>query len=495
MSADKPQSRREFLKTLGAGAAASVLPFGLNRCRLPAEKPNIIFILADDLGYGELGCYGQKYIRTPHIDKLATEGMKFTQHYAGSPVCAPSRCVLLTGKHTGHAYIRDNGRPPGRLHDPENSVFAGQNPIPDSEVTFAELLKQQGYETGAIGKWGLGYPGSTGDPTRQGFDLFYGYNCQVHAHNHYPRFLYRNDRKEKLEGNDRGATGKLYSQDLFIHEAKGFIRRNQSRPFLLFLPFIIPHLAIQVPEATLNEYKGVIPEAPYEHRGYTRHPFPRAGYAAMVTHMDRGIGEIMSLLQELGLDNDTIVFFSSDNGPTYDRLGGTDSTFFESAGPFRGRKGSLYEGGIRVPLIARWPGHIKAGTVSDQLSAFWDVLPTLCELAGAEPKQPIDGLSIVPTLMSSGEQAQHESLYWEFPAYGGQQAVRMGRWKAVRLNLKVDEADHAIHLYDLEQDIGETTDLAELYPEIVELTRRIMRHSRFESELFSFPEVYQRKIK
>ena len=489
MSVFEAKTRREFLKTLGAGAAAAAFPLNLSRCTPASKKPNIVYILADDLGYGELGCYGQKYIRTPHLDSLAAEGMKFTQHYAGSPVCAPSRCVLLTGKHTGHAYIRDNGRPPGRPHDPDKSVFAGQNPFPDSEITIAELLKQQGYATGAIGKWGLGYPGSSGAPDRQGFDFFYGYNCQTHAHNHYPRFLYRNSQKENLEGNDRAATGEQYSQDLFIKEAKDFIRINQDRPFFLFLPLIIPHLAIQAPEESLNEYKGLIPEAPYEHRGYIPHVYPRAAYAAMISHMDRGIGEILSLLKELALDEDTLVIFSSDNGPTYDRLGGTDSDFFESAGPFRGRKGSLFEGGIRVPLIARWTGKIEPGVRTDHLSAFWDVLPTLCELTGSAPPQSIDGLSFVPTLLNSGKQKRHESLYWEFPAYGGQQAVRMGEWKAIRTNLKVESADHSIQLFNLEKDTGETEELADRYPEIAEQIRRIMRNSRFESELFPFPEV------
>ncbi len=481
-------NRRKFLQYSGyLGTAA--LAGGAVQCTRPSGLPNIIYILADDLGYGELGCYGQKHIRTPHLDHMAEEGMRFSQHYAGSPVCAPSRCVLLTGKHTGHAYIRNNGRPPGRPHDPENSVFAGQNPIPRSEVTIAEALKQKGYATAAMGKWGLGYPGSSGDPNLHGFDLFYGYNSQVQAHNHYPRYLLRNGQKERLEGNDRAASGRHYAQDLFIHEAKRFIRKNQSRPFFLYLPFIIPHLAIQVPEISLQPYLSVIPEEPYEHRGYIPHPYPRAAYAAMITHMDQGIGEILALLKELLLDENTLLVFSSDNGPTYDRLGGTDSLFFNSAGPFRGMKGSVFEGGIRVPMIARWPGHVPAGTVSEHICAFWDVFPTLCELADAPVPRGLDGISIAPTLLAAGSQPEHDYLYWEFPAYGGQQAIRFNNWKAVRTGLKDPEVDHSIQLYDLKNDAAETTDLAKQFPDVVREAGRMLRSVRTESELFPFPET------
>ena len=264
--------RRYFLKALGLGTAASAFTrFSCNRGGQDKNysKPNIIYLLADDLGYGELGCYGQKYIRTPNIDRIAAEGKKFTQHYSGSPVCAPSRCVLMTGRHTGHSYIRNNGRPTDRVHDEEKLLFPGQNSITDSTLTISEVLKEQGYSTAAIGKWGLGYEGSAGDPNKQGFDLFYGYLCQVHAHNHYPRFLWKNGKKVMLEGNNRTLTGRQYSQDLFIEEALKFIRENKNRPFFLYMPFIIPHLSIQVPEETLNEYKNIIPEAQHEYRLHT----------------------------------------------------------------------------------------------------------------------------------------------------------------------------------------------------------------------------------
>jgi arylsulfatase len=440
-------------------------------------KPNIIYILADDLGYAELGCYGQKIIRTPNIDRLAAEGVRFTQHYAGCAVCAPSRCALMTGMHMGHAAIRNNSEV-----QPE-----GQKPIPDQAVTLAELLKAQGYATGAMGKWGLGYPGSEGDPNRQGFDLFYGYNCQRHAHNHYPRYLWRNDRRVQLEGNDRKLTGAQYSQDLFVREALAFIRRHQDEPFFLYLPVIVPHLSIQVPEAALAEYKGKIPEEDYKHTAYLKHPTPRAGYAAMVTHMDRGVGQIVALVKELGLDENTLILFSSDNGPTYNRLGGSDSEFFHSAGPFRGLKGSLYEGGIRVPLVARWPGKIASGRESDHLSAIYDVLPTLCEAAGAKTPANIDGLSFLPTLLGEPDQPRHDHLYWEFAAYGGQQAVREGQWKAVRQHMK--RGNLKIELYDLSRDIGERHDVAAKHPELVAHFAEVMAAEHTPNERFPLPSI------
>ncbi len=456
--------------------------FLLTRCHIgTSEKetpPNIILIVADDLGYNELGCYGQKIIKTPFIDQLAEEGIRFTQFYSGSPVCAPSRCVLMTGQHAGHAFIRNNFEVKG------GDGFWGQMPLADSLITLAEIFKGKGYATGAMGKWGLGKVGSEGDPNNQGFDLFFGYNCQRHAHNHYPGYLIRNQDTVWLEGNTRELYGEQHSQDLFIEEAKKFISENNEKPFFLFLPFIIPHLSIQVPEMSLDEYKGKIPEEEYVHRSYLQHPYPRAGYAAMITHMDRGIGEIMDLLEELGIEENTLVIFTSDNGPTYDRIGGSDSEFFNSAGSFRGLKGSVYEGGIRVPLVAYWPGKIKPGSITDHIGAFQDLLPTLAGIAGADSPANTDGIPFTPALFGKEDQKKHEYLYMEFPSYGGQQMVRIGEWKGVRQNIFRDSLH--TELYNLADDIGETNDLSGAYPDIVKRMEEIMKNARVPSGEFPF---------
>jgi arylsulfatase len=444
--------------------------------RVPRPRPpNVVVVLADDLGWGELGSYGQRLIRTPNLDRMAAEGMRFTQHYSGSAVCAPARCVLMTGLHTGHAFIRDNGEV-----KPE-----GQRPIPADTRTLAELAKDAGYATGIFGKWGLGGPDTDGVPNRQGFDEWYGYLCQRQAHNFYPAYLWHNEAREELAGNDRGLTGAQYSHDLIADAALQFVRQHADEPFFLYVPFTIPHLALQVPEDSLAEYRGRWEDPPYEGgKGYLPHPAPRAAYAAMVTRMDRDVGRLLDLLGELGIAEDTVVFFASDNGPTYDRIGGSDSDFFHSAGPFRGLKGSLYEGGIRVPLLVRWPGQIEPGRVSDHLSAFWDVMPTVAELIGAPPPEGVDGLSFAPTLLGEPErQEQHDYLYWEFRAYGGQQAVRAGDWKGVRQRMK--SGKRAIELYDLGRDVGESTDLASLHPDVVARMRALMDgEARVESEEF-----------
>lgn len=447
-----------------------------------SRPPNIILIMADDLGYAELGCYGQEKIRTPHIDRMAREGMRFTQFYSGSPLCAPTRCTLMTGMHTGHSYIRDNGEV-----KPE-----GQRPIPDETITVAEVMKEAGYATGMMGKWGLGGPGTVGEPNRQGFDHWFGYLCQRQAHNHYPRYLWKNGERQPLEGNDRGLTGEQFSQDLFTEEALGFIRENQEQPFFLYLPFAIPHLAIQVPDDSLAEYEGLWDDPPYEGgKGYLPHPAPRAGYAAMITRMDRDVGRILDLLSELDLDDDTIVLFTSDNGPTYNRLGGSDSDFFASAGPFRGLKGSVYEGGIRVPLVARWPGHISAGEESAHIGALWDMLPTFAELAGVEAPDGIDGVSMARALLGQEGQEEHDYLYWELRSYSGQQAVRTGNWKGVRRQMK--QGSDRIELYDLAADIGESQDVAEAHPDLVARIEWIMREGRTPSE--QFPLKWKQKPK
>ena len=451
---------------------------------LAQGKPNVILIMADDLGWGDLGSYGQTKIKTPNLDRLAAEGMRFTQFYSGSPVCAPSRSVLMTGKHGGHAYIRNN-----REVQPE-----GQWPIPASEVTIAELLKSQGYATGAFGKWGLGFVGTEGDPNKQGFDLFYGYNCQREAHNFYPDHLWRNNQRVVLEGNDRGLTGKHYSHDLIEAEALRFIRDNKDKPFFAYVPFTIPHVALQVPEDSLAEYVGKWDDPPYDGKnGYLPHPTPRAAYAAMITRMDRSVGRVMALLQELKLDENTLVIFTSDNGGAFGevtkdfefkpgRMAGTDYVFFGSTGKFRAFKGSVYEGGIRVPFIARWPGRIKEGMVSELPAVNYDVLPTLCEVAGVKPPSSTDGVSLLPTLTGRGQQVRHEFLFWDFGGYGGQQAVRMGDWKGVRRNLHLGNTQ--IELYNLATDIQERQDVAAQHPDIVRRIAAIMQREHVPSDVF-----------
>ena len=475
------------------------------------RPPNVIYILADDLGYAELGCYGQEKIRTPNLDRLARQGMRFTQHYCGNAVCAPSRCSLMTGKHPGHAYIRSNRKAklPDEVVERYGMEFSGQEPIPLAEVTIAEMLKQKGYATAAVGKWGLGHFGTTGDPNRQGFDLFFGYNCQAHAHSFYPAYLWRNDRKFPLENdppvpghaslaegadpNDPASyapfKGTDYSPDHMIEVALQFIRENQRGPFFLYFPSTIPHVALHIPDEELKPYLGQWEETPFVREGgygYTPHQTPRAAYAAMISRLDKDVGRIMALVEELGLDKSTLVMFSSDNGTTHlDKE--VDYEFFQSVGPLRGLKGSLYEGGIRVPMIARWTGVIEPSTETDHVSAFWDVLPTIAEVTGTKPPAGLDGISFAPMLLGRpDEQKRHEFLYWEFTGYGGQQAVRMGDWKAVRQQmLRRNNPDPLrIELYNLAEDIGESRDLAAEHPDLVARMRKILRTQRVPSKLF-----------
>lgn len=476
---------RPTLSFLALGLVAATAAAAGNR------PPNVIVILADDLGYRDLGAYGNTKIRTPNLDRLAAEGMKFSQFYSGSTVCAPSRCALLTGRHMGHAWIRDNGELPTE----------GQRPIPAGTETIGRMLQRAGYRTAVIGKWGLGGPGSTGEPNLQGFDHWFGYLCQRIAHNYYPPYLWRDGEKYPLPGNgDFSAhqkiepattnpadyarfSGKQYAPDLMIDDALEFVKENRERPFFLYFATTVPHLALQVPEDSLKEYLGKFPEEPYAgDHSYLPHWAPRAAYAAMITRMDRDLGRLFDTVSKLGLDDDTLILFTSDNGPTV-RVGGADSEFFESAGELRGLKMDLNEGGIRVPLIARWKGRIKPGSSSDLVCAQWDLLATIAEAAGASPQAETDGLSIMPTLLGTGEQPKHEYLYWEFSSRRGRQAVRMGRWKGVRGPLQANP-EAPIELYDLETDVSEAHDVASEHPQIVERIKRIMKEAHVDSELF-----------
>lgn len=479
--------------------------FGTLSCVKHPEirMPNIILIMADDLGYNELGCYGQEIIKTPNIDKLASEGMRFTQFYSGSPVCAPSRCVLLTGKHSGHAYIRDNYELGGYTDDTEG----GQLPLLPGTETMGSYLKTKGYVTGVIGKWGLGGPGSVGVPNRQGFDYFYGYLCQKQAHNYYPTHLWENESSDTLKNTffmahqrldgDSGDLnsyeqyrGQEYAPDKMMENAISFIRDNKDTSFFLYMPVIVPHLSIQLPEdePSLASYREIIPDSPYVgNRGYLPHPYPRAAYAAMITRMDRDVGRIMELLKSNGLDDNTVVLFTSDNGPTYGGIGGSDTEYFESNKPFSGLKGSVQEGGIRVPLIAWWPGHVEGGMVSGHIASFQDILPTLAGITGTESLPGTDGISFLPELQQQ-EQLQHDYLYWEFPAYGGQAAVRKGKWKAVRTGLVKDPLS-PLELYDLDKDPGEQDNVAEQHPEVVGAIWEIMSSARVPSAEFPFPAL------
>ncbi|WP_169980652.1 arylsulfatase [Tautonia rosea] len=438
------------------------------------KPPNIIFIMADDLGYGDLGSYGQKTIPTPNLDRLAAEGTRFTQVYAGSTVCAPSRCVLMTGYHSGHARIRGNDRVP----------------LLPEDVTVAEALKAAGYQTALIGKWGLGEPESTGVPNKQGFDDFFGYLNQKHAHNYYPDHLWRQEERveipENVIGSDEGVAIErvTYSHDLFAEEALDWVAQHRDGPFFLYLALTIPHANNEGSRATGDGME--VPD--YGSFAEKDWPNPLKGQAAMIARMDRDIGRLLASLDDLGIDDDTIIFFTSDNGPH--REGGPEYSpdFFNSNGPLRGIKRDLYEGGIRVPMLVRWPGHVPAGKVSDQVWTFWDVPPTLAELAGssavAELPDDLDGISLVPTLLgpeaAGREQERHEFLYWEFhEGRASKQAARMGDWKGVRL-----APDGPLELYDLANDLGETTDVSADHPKIVSAITHYLDTERTESEVW-----------
>ena len=466
-------SRRDFMKVVGMSSAAWVVGRRQEQAAAAVSKPNIVFVMADDLGWQELGCYGQKRIKTPHIDRMAAEGMRFLEYYAGSAVCAPSRCNLMTGKHGGHATVRNNFE----IKHPDPSVFGGQLPLPAGEPTIAETLKRHGYATGCFGKWGLGGVGSSGDPLDKGFDRFYGYNCQRHAHNLYPRYLVSDRKHERLPGNTRGQTGQTYAPQRIADEMLTFIREHKNGPFFVYYPTVIPHLALQAPEAEIAAYRGQWEETPYHGQSYLPHPTPRACYAAMITFLDKQMGRLFALLEELHIDDNTLVFFTSDNGTTYLKKQ-VDYEFFESVGPLRGLKGSLHEGGLRVPLVVRWPGQIAAATTSNHIGAHYDMPATLAEIAGTTFHDGADGLSMAPTLLGhSDRQDLHHHLFWDFAGYGGQLAVRLGKWKGIKKNLS-KTPNAPLELYDLEGDLGEQDNVAGRYPEIVKQIETIMHKGR-----------------
>ena len=447
--------------------------------------PNIVYIMADDLGYAHLGCYGQKIIRTPHVDRMAAEGMMFTQVYAGCNVCAPCRSVLMTGLHMGHTPVRGN---------------SGGIPIRDTDVTVAEVLKKAGYATGGFGKWGLGDNGTPGVAYKQGFDRFFGYYDQVHAHSYYPRYLWNNGEKFPLKGNDGrdrdGLTGDkrvTYSADEIMRKAREFIRKNRDRPFFCYIPSTVPHTELLVPGDSLKEYAGRFPEpnpwtSPRNH--YAAQPQPRAAFAAMVTRLDLEVGRILELLKELDLDRKTIVFFTSDNGGQGG--GGPDPGFFEANGPLRGFKGMMTEGGLRVPMVVRWPGRVRPGTVNHLPWYFADVMPTLAELAGASGHVPagIDGISVAPSILGQDGQKKHEFLYWEKPRFRNgkirpetlEQAVRMGDWKAIR-----KRPGAPMELYNLARDLGEATNVADRNPDVVAKIAKIMDREHVDPPIQSEP--------
>ncbi|TKJ33356.1 MAG: hypothetical protein CEE38_20960 [Planctomycetes bacterium B3_Pla] len=439
--------RRDFLRYGGLSAAALILRPGQTLASQPTRRPNIVYILADDLGYGHLGCYGQEEIKTPAIDKMAREGMRFTDHYAGSALCAPSRCVLITGLHTGHCFIRNNKALP----------VEGNVPIPANSQTIPKVLKRADYTSAAIGKWGLGYPGSEGDPINQGFDHFFGYNCQRQAHTYYPPHLWRNDKKVILEGNKQPPKTD-YSHDLLTEEALGFIRENRDNPFFLYIPYTIPHAAFQVPD--LGQYA----ELPW--------PPVKKAIAAMISRMDSDVGKILDLIKSLDLEDNTLVIFASDNGSA----GGALLNEFNGSGPLRASKGTLYEGGIRAPMIARWPGKIAPGTTSSHICAFQDMILTFAELAGVAVPGPTDGISIIPTLLSRGQQQRHDYLYWELKQ---NRAVRMGKFKAVQTKV-------GLELFDLSKDLSEKNNVAGRYPDLLSQIRAIIQASHEDSPFFTW---------
>ncbi len=497
----KRKLRKGATTTAGLIIATCVFHSGTTTAN-EGERWNVVFILADDLGWGELGCYGQEKLRTPNIDRLAKEGMRFTQHYSGAPVCAPSRCVLMTGKHTGHAEIR--GNLPAPKHFPEFNE--GQYPLSAQALALASHIRQAGYATGAFGKWGLGPVGSTGDPNTKGFDLFFGYNCQSIAHSYYPATLWRN--REKIPLNARPTSGhpkdpigdepaerwraENYAPYRMIDEAEMFLREHADQPFFLYLPFIEPHVAMHPPQDSIDRFPKEWDPQPYRGgNGYTPHPRPRAAYAAMIHDLDSYVGRILDALDRHGIADRTLVVFSSDNGTTHAgqkekefHVGGVDAEFFQSTADLRGFKGSVYEGGIRVPMIARLPGVIPAATTNDTPCYFADWFPTLCELLGLKTPSGLDGVSLMPILRDPKAQLeQRPPMVWVFPEYGGQVAVRWGDNKLVRRGLAT-KTPGDWELYDIAADRSEASDLAGTKPERVQEGIEILTRNMSENPVF-----------
>jgi len=466
-------------------------------------RPNVVFILADDLGWGELGCYGQQKIPTLHIDRLAAQGMRFTQHYSGAPVCAPARCVLMTGKHTGHAEIRGNQQ--AKVQFPQ--FTEGQHPLSTAVATLPEAFQKAGYTTGAMGKWGLGPVGSTGDPNRKGFDLFFGYNCQAVAHSYYPRHLWRND--QQIEINPRPVPGhapepkggvnsdcflgETYAPKLMIAEAEKFIAEQTAaqKPFFLYLAIIEPHVAMHPPKEEVDKFPGEWDPQPYKGGcGYLPHVRPRAAYAAMITLLDSYVGRITAALEKAGVADNTLVIFTSDNGTTHPgkpgspfHTGGVDAKFFNSTAGLRGYKGSVYEGGLRVPLVVRFPGKVKADTVNHTPCYFADWLPTLCAAAGLPAPDMPDGENLWPLITGTVAPAERRPMIWVFPEYGGQVAVRLGDFKVLRRQLKTMNPA-AWEVYDIARDRNEATDLASVKPDLIRQAKEILQRETSENIVF-----------
>ncbi|HOO99848.1 MAG TPA: arylsulfatase [Bacteroidales bacterium] len=503
---------RYYLFTGIAGAVSLSMTGCGGSGQQDSHKPNIIFIIADDLGYSDPGCYGQQLIQTPNIDALAASGLRFTQYYSGSPVSAPSRCILLTGMHSGHSFIRGNHEwaERGDVWDfskmEADPSLEGQYPIPAETVTFSKILQHVGYKTACIGKWGLGAPFTDGVPNRQGFDFFFGYNCQRQAHTYYPTHLWRNESIVKLNNRfvaprTRELDGDPYREEsyerynlndyapaLMLEEALSFIKASKNEPFFLHFTTTIPHVPLQAPKEWVDRYHNIIgEEEPYNgDRGYFPCRYPMATYAAMVGYLDYQVGRMVDELVKLGIYENTLIFFTSDNGPV--TTGGAVSSYFENAWPFNQDpnrlKGSLYEGGIRVPMIIAWPGVIKKAGVIDHICASYDIFPTICDIAGADHSGNLDGISMLPIISGKGKQKEHPYLYWEYPERRGQQAVRIDDWKGIRENTR--DGNMEIKLFDLSVDITEENDVSKENPGVTEQIIAIMEKEHQKPEIDRF---------